>query len=57
MLVLIENALNVVKRLMKALSVNIRNAGRAAPETGRSLVQCCLKPGKVQEIERNKKAA
>ena len=47
--VLIENALNAVKRFMKVLSVGIRNAGRAAPETGRSLVQCRLTQGKCRK--------
>lgn len=47
--VLIENALNAAQQFMKALCVAIRNAGRAAPETGRSLVQCRLTQGNCRK--------
>mgnify|MGYP003150780881 CR=1 len=44
-----QNALNAVKRFMKVLSIDIRNTGRTAPETGKSLVQCRLTQEKCRK--------
>ena len=55
--VLIENALSAVKRFMKALSADIRNAGRGSIRNWEVTGSVSLNPGKMKEVERNKKAA